>query len=90
MRGKSINTHIIYFISPGGSDYFATTQDITFNSGQGVGSQVDISIPIINNNVTESIESFFGKLSQVSISESIILNPNFTEVIITDDDRKYL
>ena len=51
---------------------------------------MNISIPIINNNVTESIESFFGRLSQVTISEKIILNPNSTEVKIIDDDRKQL
>ena len=82
-------------------DYIGTVQNITFTPGQGVGSQVNVSIPIINDNFVEDNKSFFGRLSlfyffinyettvMFNISQSVSLKPNETEITIIDDDGKF-
>ena len=80
-------------------DYHKVLQNITFTSGQGVGSQVNISITIINDNIAESDESFYGNLSldylfgtitPFPISQSVSVDPKETEIVILDDDSKIL
>ena len=82
-------------------DYIGTVQNISFTPGQGVGSQVNVSIPIINDNFVEDNKSFFGRLSlfyffinyettvMFNISQSVSLKPNETEITIIDDDGKF-
>ena len=71
-----------------GPDYSTLLQNITFTPGQGVGTQVNISIAIINDNVIESIESFFGSIFAYPVRQMIFVHPNKTEISITDDDSK--
>ena len=66
-----------------------------------MGSQVIVSIPIINDGFVEGNTSFFGRLSlfffwfnhasifPFNISQSVSLKPNETEVTIIDDDGKF-
>ena len=83
-------------------DYIGTLQNITFTPGQGVGSKVNVSIPIINNNFVEGKKSFFGRLSlfffgfnlailrPFNVSQDVSLKPNETEITIIDDDGKLI
>ena len=80
--------HITIFMISGGSDYSTLLQNITFTTGQSVGSQVNISIPIINDNTIESIESFFGSIFAYPVKQIVDVRPDKTEVSITDDDSK--
>ena len=62
---------------------------------------MNISITIINDNIAESDESFYGNLSldyyhlingtitRFPISQSVSVDPKETEIIIKDDDSKY-
>ena len=62
---------------------------------------MNISITIINDNIAESDESFYGNLSldyhhllfgtitPFPISQSVSVDPKETEIIIKDDDSKY-
>ena len=63
-------------------------KEVSFTSGQGVGTLVTISILIIDDNIIESMETFSGILS-VTVGERIYLSPNKMEVFIIDNDGKY-
>ena len=77
------------FNSQGGLDYRETRKQISFTTGQGVASNVIISIPIINDQIVESLESFFGTIFLAAVRERIYLVPNITEFFIIDNDSKY-
>ena len=50
-----------------------------------------VDIPIVNDNLVDRgvMESFFGRLTGNPTSPRITLDPDFTEIIIVDnDDRK--
>ena len=50
---------------------------------------MDISIPIINDNIAETLESFFGGLSQISTNLAVTVAPTESQIFIYDDgDRK--
>ena len=76
------------FFTSDGADYNQTVRNITFISGQGVGRDITISIPITNDNVTEKNEKFIVKLSLIS-SSTVHVDPGLAFVYITDDDSKY-
>ena len=59
---------------------------ISFTSGQGVGSLVNISIPIIDDDIIEGTEFFFGILTIVTVDERTSPYPKETELHIIDDD----
>ena len=69
-------------------DYTATSQTISFTSGEGVGSTVDITIPIIDDDITETLESFFGSLTLLPTNLNVSVTPNQAEIFITDNNRK--
>ena len=78
-----------FFLCLDPSDYTTTTETIFFTSGQTLGSTVDISIPIINDNIAETLESFFGGLSQISTNLAVTVAPTESQIFIYDDgDRK--
>ena len=85
-----ITTYNYFFISQDGLDYRKTKKQISFTNGQGVGSNVTISIPIINDQIVENVESFFGAILLATVRERIYLVPNNTEVLIIDNDSKYM
>ena len=69
-------------------DYTATSKTITFTSGQDVGSTVDITIPIIDDNITETLESFFGSLTLLPTNLDVSVAPNQANISIIDNNRK--
>ena len=77
------------FFTSDGADYNQIVRNITFISGQGVGRDITISIPITNDNIAEKNEKFFVGLSLLSSSFNVRVDPGRGFVNITDDDRKY-
>ena len=69
-------------------DYTTTSQTISFTSGQGVGSTVDITIPLIDDNITEAVEYFFGSLTLIPTNLDVSVTPNQTKIFITDNNSK--
>ena len=69
-------------------DYTTTSQTISFTSGQGVGSTVDITIPIIDDNIIEAVEYFFGSLTLIPTNLDVSVTPNQTKIFITDNNGK--
>ena len=53
-----LNFFFLASFSPGSLDYTSTTQTLSFTSGQTIGNRIPITISIVNDNITESIESF--------------------------------
>ena len=78
-----------YFIYSGGGDYYKTMKLISFTSSQGIGSSLKISIPIIDDNIIENVESFLGSISLVTEGERIYISQKESEVFILDNDGKY-
>ena len=86
---KCINSLLyLYFWFKGPSDYTSKFQTISFTSGQGVGSQVSISIPIVDDNIAEGVESFLGSLPLLPTTLSVSASPDEAEIFIQDDDSK--
>ena len=79
---------IISSLTLASMDYTATFQNISFAFGEGVGSTVDITIPIIDGIFTEDVESFFGSLTLLHTNLDVSVTPNQTEIFITDNNRK--
>ena len=77
------------FFTSDGADYNHTARNITFISGQGVGRNITISIPITNDNIAEKNEKFIVGISLISLSFNARVDPGRGFVNITDDDRKY-
>ena len=71
------------------SDYTTTSYVITFTSGQSIGSAINISIPIMSDDVTESIESFFTGITLLSVDLNVLVQLSSAVVLILDDDSKY-
>ena len=79
----------IFYLHLDPSDYITTTQIISFTSGETVGSTVNISIPVIDDNIAETLESFIGGLHLISSNLVVTVTPNRTQIFINDDgDRK--
>ena len=74
----------------GPSDYTSKNETISFTYGQSVGSQVSISIPIVDDNIAEGFESFLGSLSILPTTLSVSASPDGADIFIQDDDSKYL
>ena len=77
-----------FFLDLDPSDYTTTTKTISFTSGQTVVSPVDISIPIINNNIAENFESFFGGLGLISTNLAVTVDPIRVQIFIYDDEHR--
>lgn len=71
----------LYF--PAGEDYESTTEILTFSMAN-QNTPVPVSVPITNDNDTEGIERFFGRLT--STEDRVTLSPDVTTISIIDDD----
>ena len=85
---------ILHFYSlpsfpPGSFDYISTTQTLSLTSGQIIGTRIPITIPIVNDKIAESIESFFGSLSLQLTGLNVSVSPDQAEISITGNDGKY-
>ena len=62
---------------------------VSFTSGQGVGTEVTIDIPITDDDILEEkLKTFFGPLVFQPTSLNVIVEPSRTEVVIVDDDSE--
>ena len=82
--------HTNLFTPPAGDDYVSTTHNFFLTSGGGVGSLVNVSIPIVDDNIAESVIEFFWANIALPASQQIVLSTNRTAVLIQDNDRKEL
>ena len=72
------------FPAPG--DYTSVTQLLTFTPST---TRLSVSIPITNDNVTESPEALISRLTGLIPNDtSVVLNPDEAVIQIIDDDRK--
>ena len=83
-----IFSNAVFFTSDG-ADYIETFRNITFISGLGKGHDINISIPITNDNIEENNEKFIVGLSLITPSFNVRVHPGRATVLITDDDSKY-
>ena len=77
------------FFTSDGADYNQTVRNITFISGLGKGHDINISIPITEDNIAENNEKFIVGLSLIFPSFNVRVDPGRAIVNITDDDSKY-
>ena len=62
---------------------------VSFTSGQGVGTEVTIDIPITDDDILEEkLKSFFGSLVLQPTPLNVMVEPSMTEVVIVDDDSE--
>ena len=73
---------------PDSLDYTSTTFTLSFTSGQTIGIRISKTISIVNDNIAESIESFFGSLSLQPTGLNVSVSPDQAEIYITDNDGK--
>ena len=79
------------FTPPAGDDYVSTTHNFLLTSGSGVGSLVNVSIPIVDDNIAESvIEFFWANIALLASQQIVVVSTNRTAVLIQDNDRKEL
>ena len=83
-----LNFYSLASFPPGSLDYTSTTQTLSFTSDQTIGTRIPITISIVNDNITESIESFFGSLSLQPTGLNVFVSPDQAEISITDNDGK--
>ena len=69
------------------SDYTAVTNTLTFAGGSLSGATQSIAIPIIDNNIAESTETYNVNLSNVVCTGSASISDNQGLGTITDDDE---
>ena len=76
------------FLTTAGLDYTVSSADLTFSSGNAVGSSMSLIIPIEDDTILEGTESFFVQLSVASSSfnPATAGTPNLAPVTIDDND----
>ena len=67
------------------SDYSAVTMNFTFTSTV---PEHNVSIPIVNDNVVETIESLFANLRLVSANGEFVISPTRATVNIQSEDGR--
>ena len=65
----------------------ATTTTLTFGPSA---TTREVSIPIVNDDIVESIENFFGNLQLITPNANVVISPPSTQVNINDDDCRKL
>ena len=72
----------VHSFFPSVLDYVARTFDLTFSSTI---SQVNISIPIIDDTSVEDYEHFFGTLHVQGTPVTVVASPDMATVVISED-----
>ena len=84
MSNPNITTHHHNFLSLAGADYTATTVVLTFMPGDGPGTTLDASIPILEDTLVE------GPIPETISVELIAVGSSETGTVrITDNDGKF-
>ena len=65
-----------------------TVRNLTFIVDQRMGTIMNVQIPILRDNIAESIEFFLVGLSQVSVVTNVLVAPSQAMIFINDDDSK--
>ena len=74
---------VIDFSPLDSSDYQSVTQMLTFGPGN---KQSSVTIPIVNDNIDETIEQFFITITLVTTDVNVEISPEQTTIQINDDD----
>ena len=70
-------------------DYIGKSQDISFTSGESIGTKIDINITILQDvNATEGLEVFYGRLTVLTTHVITNVFPGEIEIYIMDDKSK--
>ena len=75
----------IHFLSVDPDDYDQVTQSLTFGPNN---KQVQVAIPIVDDNVNEAIEQFFGLLTLETTDANVEVNPSQATFEINDNDGR--
>ncbi|WP_421939882.1 Calx-beta domain-containing protein [Pedobacter sp.] len=68
-----------------GSDYTLTNGTLTFNAGSAAGTTRTFTVPVINDNVAETVENFSATLSNITGGVVLISNATASVNIIDND-----
>ena len=68
-------------------DYTSVTRQLSFSSSA---TEFNVSVPIINDNLTELTESFLANLRLVSAVGNVNVTPSRATVYIQNDDGELL
>ena len=80
----NITAHHLNFLTLAGADYTATTVVLTFMSGDGPGTTLDASIPIVDDSLVE------GPIQETISVELLVGGSSETGTVrITDNDGKF-
>ena len=80
----NITAHHLNFLSLAGADYTATTVVLTFMPGDGPGTTLDASIPIVDDSLVE------GPIPETISVELMAVGSSETGTVrITDNDGKF-
>ena len=74
------------FQSPAPADYTSMSQQLTFSA---TNTQVEVTIPISDDNIGENLEYFLGRLTLLASDVTVQLSPQEVQVQIIDDDGKW-
>ena len=79
----------VYYSFSDMTDYIGKSQEISFTSGESVGSKIDINITLLQDaNATEGLEVFYGRLTVLATHIITNVFPRETEIYIMDDNSK--
>ena len=68
-------------------DYTSVVQDLTFSPSN---TRIDVSIPIVDNNVLEGPEDFLSNLRLVTTGAAVNVDPAEATINIADDDSELI
>ena len=74
------------FQSPAPADYTSMSQQLTFSA---TNTQVEVTIPISDDNIDENLEHFLGRLTLLASDVTVQLSPQEVQVQIIDNNGKW-
>ena len=75
-----------YTITAAPIDFNAVSSSLTFSPSN---RREEVSIPITDDDIVESVERFLGQLTLVTTGVMVQLSPQETEILIIDNDSMY-
>ena len=79
--------HFYFLILEFTSDYGIDSVVLLFDACI---TRICVALPVVDDDIPEKVESFYLTLERTSdLDNRIILNPNYGEVTIYDDDGKF-
>ena len=67
------------------SDYTEVTRTLNFAPAT---TRIEVTIPIVDDDIVESVENFFAMLALETVGANVIVDPARTQINIVDNDSK--